>query len=169
MADTETKQLVYSYDLQTYLSLDGEETWIRVTEVNSLDTTRDSSNYTTSYLERNTQATYRMGTTDSVSIEVDAVGPNGIQSELARYEDTPNVPCVYLRTLNYDFEKGAPAPTSARVAKKAPAMLNVNPFAVASGNPLRIGATVTMTGDYVKGTFAEGTSTFTEASSGPSA
>lgn len=169
MAETGTKQLVYSYDLQTYLSLDGEETWVRVTEVNSLDTTRDSNDYTTSYIERKTQSTYRLGTTDSVAIEVDAVGPNGIQSELAKYEDTPNVPCVYLRTLNYDFEKGAAAPASARVAKKAPATLNVDPFAPSSGNPLRISATVTMTGDYVKGTFDEESSAFTEAQAGPTA
>lgn len=162
MPASTAKQLVYSYDIQHYLSFDDGTTWIKVTELNSFDATRDASEYTTGYIDKATQTTYRMGTSDSFAFEVDAVGPDGIQAELAQYEDTPNVPCLYCRTCAWDFEQGQAAPATARVAKKADAIMNLNPISQSSGNPARFSGTVQITGAYEAGTFNETSSTFTE-------
>lgn len=161
MPGTEAKQLVYSYDIQHYLSFDEGTTWVQVTELNSFDATRDATEYSTSYIDRRTQTTYRLGTSDSFDFEVDAVGPDGIQAELAQYEDTPNVPCQYCRTCAWDFEAGEAAPATARVAKKADAIMNMNPISQSSGNPARFSGTVQVTGEYEAGTFNETSSTFT--------
>lgn len=157
------KSLVAYYDIQHYLSFDAETTWVRITEDRSLEPNRETSDYATRYLDRKHQATYALGMKDEISFEVDAVGPDGIQKYLAKYEDEQNVPVVYMRTIGYDFEAGAVAPATARVAKKAAGLLNQSPITEEVDNPGVFHGTVSITEEYVKGTFNETTSKFTAA------
>ena len=168
MADaTQTvKQLVAAYDIQNYLSFDGGETFVRITEVPSLDPSRENSTYDTLYIERKTQAKYALGMQDTVAFEVDAVGPEGIQRHLAKYEDVQNVPVVYVRTLAYDFEKGAPAPASARVAKRAEGIMNQTPITAEFNNPGVFHGEVSVSSEYEYGTFDETSLAFTAKAAG---
>lgn len=165
MADTE-KTLVANYDIQHWLSFDGETTWVRVTEDKTFTPSRDASTYSTSYLDRKNQTDYALGIKDSIEFEVDALGGGEIQKLLAAHEDDQNVPAVYCRTVGYDFAKGAPAPATARVAKKAECVINESPMTEAVNEPGVFNGTISITGEYVAGTFDETTKKFTAAGAG---
>ena len=160
------KQLMSAYDIQNYLSFDGGATFIRITEVRSLDPSRENNSYNTQYIERKTQVKYATGMQDTVAFEVYAVGPDGIQQHLAKYEDVQNVPVVYVRTLAYDFEKGAPAPASARVAKKAEGIMNQTPITAEYNNPGVFHGEVSISSEYEYGTFDESSLAFTAKAAG---
>ena len=163
MADART--LVQSYDIQHYLSFDDGTTFIPITELNSFDASRDAEEYSTSYIDKKNQTTYRLSTSDSFDFECDALGPDGIQAKLAEHEDAVNVPCVYVRAMAWDFSTGEAAPATARVAKRATAVMNENPISQSSGNPARFSGSISITGEYEAGTFNETTKAFTAADS----
>lgn len=158
------RSIVASYDIQHYLKFPGGESYIQVTEINSLDPEREAQTYEPEYIDKKTQPVYNLGRTDTISFEVDAFGPGGAQQEFAKYEDEQNVAVEYVRTCAYDFENGEACAADALVAKHASAVLNMNPIGQESGSPARFTGTFVIDSEYDKGTFAPSTKTFTLAS-----
>ena len=159
MPDT-VRSLVPIYDIQHYLKF-GAGDFIRITEINSIGTNRDRDEYETAYVEREKQATYVLGTKDTIEFEVDAMGPEGAQQQFVAHEDEVNVPVTYVRTIGYDFASGAACPATAHVAKQAAAVLNVDPLGGESGEPIKITGTINVTEQYTAGTFNPTTKVFT--------
>ena len=160
-----TSKIVPVYEMQHYITFPGEnESPIRVTEDLTFDADRDSHEYNTQYLDRKKQTTYAMSSTDKIDFEVDLLTPSDFQAKLLEYEDVENVDVVYTRTLAYDGSSGTEAPATARIAKQAPAVLNMKPLKGAANEPIRISGSIVIADDYTKGTFNESTNTFTAAS-----
>lgn len=153
-------RLVNIWEIQHYLSFDDEDTWVRVTEDTTADTSRERDTYETAYKDRNVQTTYSLGRTDTFSFVVDALAPGAIQKQFAAHEDEDNVPVTYMRTMAYDFAAQADAPATARVAKKAKALLNCEPIGGDANRPFTFSGEVRMVEDYTAGTFNESTQTF---------
>lgn len=160
-----TKTLVNAYDIQHYLRFtgDGGEKYVRVTETNSFEASRENETYTTAYLDRKNQTDYVTATKDSFEFEVDMVGPDGIQKDLYLHEDDVNVPVEYVRTLAYDFAAGAPCPASALKAKRRSGVLNMSPIAQEAGSPLTMTGSVSLEGEWERGTFDPATGEFSAA------
>ena len=151
------------YEVQHWIKFPGDTNYTQVTEDTKADPSRDTNTYEPTYLDRKVQPKYTLGRTDTVEFEIDAMGPGGIQAKLAKYEDDTDVTVDYVRTIAYDFEKGAAVPASALVAKHAEATLNMNPFSGDDIAPVVMNPTITITTDYDHGTFDSATGTYTPA------
>lgn len=151
------------YEIQHWVKFPGEETYVRVTETTKADASRDMNTYEPTYLDRKVQPKYNLGRTDTIDFELDAMGPGGIQQKLAKYEDATDVAIDYVRTVGYDFEKGATAPETALVAKHASATLNMDPLSGDDIAPIKMTCSVTITTDYDYGTFDATKATFAPA------
>lgn len=162
------KTILNPYQMQWYIQLYVNGSWTtvqRMTELNSADHTAEPDEYETAYIERKNQTKYVMSEKSGVEFEIDMVGPDGVQKDLAAIEDLYNVPGRITRTLAYDFATGTACEASALVAKQADCIVNASPIKQgATTDPLRMTVTVSMTDDWVKGTFNESTKAFTAAS-----
>lgn len=149
--------------LQHWIKLTGASgsTYMQVTEDTSAGTEREASTYEPTYIDRKNQPKYNIGRTDTVTIEIDAHANAELHAELVKLEDVLETPIDYVRTLAYDFEKQAPAPSNALIAKHAIAKMSVNPLSVDDVAPLKITATITISEDYEYGTFDSQTKSFT--------
>lgn len=165
VAASSTRSPVSIYSVQHWIKFPDESSYIQVTEDTKADTSRDTNTYEPTYLDRKVQPKYVLGRTDTVEFEIDAMGPGGIQQKLAKYEDETDVAVEYVRTIAYDFEKGAAVAESALVAKHAQATLNMNPFSGDDIAPITMNPTLTITTDYDRGTFDSSTGTYTPSES----
>lgn len=161
------KTILNPYAMQWYLELYVNDEWTpikRVTELNSADHSAEPDEYETKYIERKHQTRYVMSEKTSVEFEVDMVGPDGLQKELAGIEDLYNVPGRVTRTLAYDFAQGKACPETALVAKQAPCLVNTSPLTQGSvSDPLRMTVTVSITEEWEHGTFDSSSDTFTKS------
>lgn len=164
-AASSTRSPVSIYSVQHWIKFPGETTYIQVTEDTKADTSRDTNTYEPTYLDRKVQPKYVLGRTDTVEFEIDAMAPGGIQQKLAKYEDETDVAVEYVRTIAYDFEKGAAVAETALVAKHAQATLNMNPFSGDDIAPITMNPTLTITTDYDRGTFDSTTGTYAPSES----
>ena len=151
------------YEIQHWIKFPGDTAYTQVTEDTKADSSRDTNTYEPTYLDRKVQPKYVLGRTDTVEFEIDAMAPGGIQQKLAKYEDETDVSVEYVRTIGYDFEKGAAVAQTALVAKHAQATLNMNPFSGDDIAPIVMSPTLTVTTDYDPGTFDATKGTFTPA------
>lgn len=163
----EIKTILNPYQMQWYIQLyvGGEWTEMcRITELNSAEHTAEPDEYETAYIDRKNQTKYVMSEKSSVEFELDMVGPGGVQAKLYGIEDEYNVPGRIVRTLAYDFAKGAACPQTALVAKQADCVVNCSPITQGSTtDPLRMTVTVSLTGDWAGGTFDATSDAFTPA------
>lgn len=166
MPASATRQIIPSYSIQHWIKFPDGESFVQVTELNSFENEREANAYEPEYIDKQTQPTYNLGRTDTITFEVDAFGPGGAQQEFAALEDEQNVNVEYVRTSSWDFTSGEAAPESALVAKHATAILNMNPIAQEAGSPARLTGTLVIDSDYDAGTFASATGTFTPAQQG---
>ena len=151
------------YEIQHWIKFPGDTAYTQVTEDTKADSSRDTNTYEPTYLDRKVQPKYVLGRTDTVEFEIDAMAPGGIQQKLAKYEDETDVSVEYVRTIGYDFEKGAAVAQTALVAKHAQATLNMNPFSGDDIAPIVMSPTLTVTTDYDLGTFDATNGAFTPA------
>ena len=151
------------YEIQHWIKFPGDTAYTQVTEDTKADSSRDTNTYEPTYLDRKVQPKYVLGRTDTVEFEIDAMAPGGIQQKLAKYEDETDVSVEYVRTIGYDFEKGAAVAQTALVAKHAQATLNMNPFSGDDIAPIVMSPTLTVTTDYGSGTFDATKGAFTPA------
>ena len=161
---TTTRSPVSIYEIQHWIKPQGAQEYIRVTEDTKAETEREAKTYEPTYIDRKTQPKYNLGKTDTLSFEVDAMGPGGIQQQLAKFEDMLDVPVDYIRTCGYDFTKGQAAPKGALIAKHAKGTLNVDPFGGDDIAPIKIAFKVAVTDEYEYGTFDPEAKKFTKSS-----
>lgn len=165
-----SRTLVGTWEVQHYLAFyDADGTTLgdplRATETTKADFKRDDDEYKPKYLDRKTMPKYVMGSTTTIEFELDALLPGDVQAKLAEHEDDVNVPCSYMRTLNYDPVTGTKCAATALVAKRADATVTPDPITGDSGEPLKLSGTVTITGDWEYGTYDPATKKFTPKTS----
>lgn len=158
-----TRSPISIYEIQHWIKFPGETKYIRVTEDTKAETEREAKTYEPTYIDRKTQPKYNLGKTDTANFEVDAMGPDGIQKLLAKYEDDLDVPVEYVRTCGYDFAKGEVCKKDKLIAKHAKAALNVSPFSGDDIAPIKISFKVAITDEYDVGTFDFDNAAFTAA------
>jgi hypothetical protein len=165
MAET-ARVLMGTWEIQHYLGFYDAtgatlSDYLRVTEDTKADVKSDDSEYKPKYLDRKDMPKYVTGRTTTIDFELDAVIPGAVQSKLAEHEDDVNVPCSYMRTINYDVTTGVKCASTALVAKRAAATITPDPISGDSGDPAKLSGTVTITGDWEYGTYDSETKKFT--------
>lgn len=165
---TTDRSIIESYKVGHYIKFNdaGTPAYVKCTEVNTAETEREAAEYSPEWIDYEVQPTYSTGSKDTITLEISLLGPGGIQKELYLREDDRNIPVEYVRTLAYDFEKGAPCPANALTAKHAHGVLNVQPLTTEASSAAVITATLSVTTSYDRGTFDPGALAFAPAGAG---
>lgn len=165
---TTDRSIIESYKVGHYIKFNdaGTPAYVKCTEVNTAETEREAAEYSPEWIDYEVQPTYSTGSKDTITLEISLLGPGGIQKELYLREDDRNIPVEYVRTLAYDFEKGAPCPANALTAKHAHGVLNVQPLTTEASSAAVITATLSVTTSYDRGTFDPGALAFAPAGGG---
>lgn len=156
-----TRTLVNAYQIQHWIKFPEEDSFTKVTEMNSAETERSDNAYEPEYIDYQVQPKFQLPGSEDLSIEVDAMAPGGAQKFFAKYEDQKNVAIEYVRTLGYDFENEEACPETALVAKHAAAKLNVGAMTQEANGPIKMPAVITIDEAYDYGTFDSKTGAYT--------
>ncbi len=157
MTGPKAKTIVPKYELQYWLIF-AEGGAMKVEETTERALEAEANDYEPEYLDMKFPPKYRLSTKRTFTFTKDLTIPEELSKKLVELEDAENTPVTLVRTLNYDVVTGEAAPATARKAKKATGVLNLDP--ISDGDVLQLSGTVALTSDWEAGTFNETTKAF---------